>query len=521
MRGRLSSFGWLAAGAVLVLAAVSPALFAEYGVHSDYRLGDRALVGDLVFGHIESFHLVRVGRILNALLTNVQWRLIASYDQLGRWRVFAAVLLVFSFLAVALLLRRGTRLSPARAALVSLSVFLMPCFTVNVYIASLFVPGAVTLAYAVGVYMVQRELLGPDSHSPVRLAAWLVVTLPALIVGHFLYTPSTAMFLALAAIHLVFGPPSPATRRTAGLELGVYVLAALAYFAVQQEIVFPWALRTLSFGSAWTDPEYDFAIALPGTESIGFLGETFAASANVWNAFAGIDVAWLVTAVLLAGLVRALWRSDAAGRHHLLFSAGFFVACFGMGVAPLLVSHFHALGYRILTLPMLLIGIALLAIAFDLVPQADSAPRQRREGVLVATVATFLGGLAFATMSTAVGEARAEIECLERFLLHAPPLESIALLEESPGGSRLRFEFSERIREAGPLDEFGYQVIETMTRRGMLAPNHKGLSRTARAVTRNLAEEAARGRRSAVLDVGIDSCSCIAGSVCQLPPQGD
>jgi hypothetical protein len=115
-------------------------------------------------------------------------------------------------------------------------------------------------------------------------------------------------------------------------------------------------------------------------------------------------------------------------------------------------------------------------------------------------------------MTIAVEEARAEIGCLQDFLLEGPHVDSLLLLSEAPGGSELREEFGYRIREVGPLDEFGFQVIDDLKRRGLLPAEQAG---SVGEVSREEVGRVEAIPRTAVLDVDVHSCRCVAGPPCQ------
>jgi hypothetical protein len=507
-------------GAVGLFAALSPAFLSDFGVHNDWSIGDRVLVPDLTLGHAESYHLVRVGRLLNALLYNAQWRQIETYTDLRLWRFLAALLTVASFAAVALHAGRFTTLSGSRGALLVFALFLAPPLVINSYYASLFVPGAVAIALVSGVYIIQQRLFVAAwaSRSP---RSWLpvasVLTALALVVGHFLYTPSTAFFLVLAAFSLLYG--GPRGPRTALLELGAYVLSCLLYFVLQREIVFPWASQAFAYDSRWTDPQYTFDVAwMPGERSLEFLRDAASVSFNAWNAFLGFDASWLTISVVCIALLRKARTSNREGRLRGLFVLAFFSACVALSIAPSLLSDFRWTGYRILVGPVLLVCVAFLWALPSLIPSRAG----RAERALPAVSCLILTGVTFAALATAVREARTEVGCFEDFVLNGPLAETVLLLGEESGAgrSRLRQEFGSRIREAGPVAEFGFQVIAKLRRDGQLLEPRGSLLRYLSEVGPEALEPLPLTGRIAVLDVNATGCSCVAGPACLEPPAG-
>jgi hypothetical protein len=505
-----------------LFAALSPAFLSDFGVHNDWSIGDRVLVPDLTLGHAESYHLVRVGRLLNALLYNAQWRQIGTYTDLRLWRFLAALLTVASFTAVALHAGRFTTLSGSRGVLLVFALFLAPPLVINSYYASLFVPGAVAIALVSGVYIAQQRLFVAAwaSRSP---RSWLtiasVLTALALVVGHFLYTPSTAFFLVLAAFFLLFG--APLGQRAALLELGVYGLSCLLYFVLQREIVSPWASQAFTYDSGWTDPQYTFEVAwMPGERSLEFLRDAASVSFNAWNAFLGFDASWLSISVVCIALLRKARRcKNREDRLRGLFVLTFFSACIALSIAPPLLSDFRWTGYRILVGPVLLVCVAFLWALPSLIPSRASG---RAERALPLVSCLILAGVTFAGLATAVREARTEVGCLEDFVLNGPMAETVLLLGEESGGgrSRLRQEFGSRIREAGPVAEFGFQVIAKLRHDGHLPEPRASLLRYLGEVGREALESLPLTGRIAVLDVNATGCACVAGPACLDPPAG-
>lgn len=383
-------------------------------------------------------------------------------------------------------------------------------------------PGTVAIVLTIGTYVAQRGLLDSALRSTSQrreLTIWSILTTMALTIGHFVYTPSTAFFLVLAAIHVLHGPVSSRSRKVALLELGVYVLSCLLYLVVQREIIFPWASRALAYGSFWTDSQYSFGVSLvPGQRSLEFVHDAARVSFNAWNAFSSFDAAWIVAPVIAVALLRGTFsRADRERRRHAVFVLGFFVVCFSLSIAPALLSDFRWTGYRILVGPVLLVCVAFLWAVFSMLPQLASAASGLRDRLLLRISSGLLAGVAFVTMATAVHEARAEVECLQHFVLRGPRIDSLLLLGEESGGGRsqLSQEFGYRIREAGPVREFGSQVIEDLLRGGQLVPAKAPLLGNLREVS---LEDAARLRsalRTAVLNVNARTCSCVAGLPCQ------
>jgi hypothetical protein len=241
-------------------------------------------------------------------------------------------------------------------------------------------------------------------------------------------------------------------------------------------------------------------------------------SFNAWNAFGSFDAVWIVAPVIAVALLRgALSRADREGRRHAVFVLGFFVACFGLSIAPALFSNFRPTGYRILVAPVLLVCIAFLWAVSSGLPLRAAAALRLRERYWLGVSTGLLACATVATLATAVHEARAEVECLQHFVLNSPRVDTLLLLGEGPGGGRSRLdqEFGYRIREVGPLDEFGFQVIGDLLERGRLAPARAALMNKLRVVSSEEAAQLRAAPRTAVLDVNARSCSCVAGLACR------
>lgn len=507
-------------GAGLLLVALSPAFLFDFGVHNDWRIGAHALLSDGALAHVESYHLVRVGRALNAVLYNLQWKQIDSHTDLRQWRFASALLVVACFVVVALHLRRSALPSGGRAAFFTLALFLAPPITIDVYYASLFVPGTLGIVLASGTFVAQRRFLDGLPRAAAtrrRLVLWSIVTVSGLTVGHFVYTPSVAFFLVLAALHALYGPASSQSRRRALLELGAYIASCVLYFVLQRALVLPWAAEAFAYSSLWTDSRYSFRISLwPGREGLSFLRDSVRMSLGAWNAFASIDAGWIVTPVIGLALARAAFaRVERERRRHGLFLVGFLVACFGAAVAPAVLTNFPWADYRVLVCPILLACIAFLWALSRLAAGSFFAVSPQREPWVLGLGSIVLAAAAFATLATGVREARAEVECLQRFALGASRTASIRMVidESGPRRSRLRKEFGYRVDEVGPLDEFAFEVTRDLIERGRLAPTRAAQWADVPVLDLEAAERLRGAPGIAVLDVG--SCACVAGSVCE------
>jgi hypothetical protein len=500
---RVAVGGAVALGAAALFAVLAPAWLSDFGVYNDWGLRPSDVAGPPVFGHPESYHLVRVGRLLNALLHNVQWRQLESYADLRAWRLLAAVLLAASFVAVSLDLARATRLPPRRTVLLLFAVFLAPPMLLPAYYASLFAASAVALAWVSGTYVLQRRLFAAAWAAPSRLRRVLPVAALAtlaLVVGHELYTPSTALFLVLAAFSLLYGDER--APRQALVELAVYGLSCALYLVLHRAVLGPWAERTFTFGSRWTDAQYGFDVAWsPGAQSLEFLRDAATVSLNAWNAFLGVDASAFVLVVIGAALPLAARRSDRAQRYRGLFIVAFFLACAAASLAPPLLSDFRWTGYRILVGPVLLVCVALLWALARLLPER-----------LLTVACLLLACTGAAAFWTAVHEARTEVRCLQDFA-RTTSAETVLLLGEVPGAgrSRLREEFGYRVREVGLAAEFGREVVLKLRREGQLVGSP--LRQVGPIAPEELAS-IARQPRLAVLDVSAAGCACVTGPAC-------
>ena len=115
-------------------------------------------------------------------------------------------------------------------------------------------------------------------------------------------------------------------------------------------------------------------------------------------------------------------------------------------------------------------------------------------------------------MRTAVREAHEEVRCLEDFAQNDSRPETVLLLaEDSSRRSQLREEFGYRIREAGPVAEFGFQVVSKLRHDGKL--DGLPLAYVGEVSREDLPSVESRPRL-AVLDVSAQGCACVAGPVC-------
>jgi len=279
----------------------------------------------------------------------------------------------------------------------------------------------------------------------------------------------------------------------------------------------PWASQSFEHDSQWTDPQYHFAISLGITRTKWlFMRDAMDSSLNLWNAFNGMDVAWLAPAVLCVALLRRLRCAGPKRWRPALFVWGFFAASFALGLAPFYVSDFRDAGYRMLLGPAQLVALALIWAVEELLGFHDRDDLPGWARFLLPSLAVLLASVAFVTMLTGVREARAEVSCLEGVLSTAPAGTEVLLLNRLWGGSRLRFEFGWRISEQGLLDEFATQVVGGVSnRQGIeLGPGSRGLPTAREASEDEALRSNADSSSAAFLSLPPHACVCRPARIC-------
>lgn len=414
--------------AVLFFALVGPFVSQDFWVHNDARIGEQAGNLALPFGHVEAYHLVRVGRIIGAWLYSQQWALMSSYTDLAAHRLASLLMLAGALILAGLHLTRETRLARLHCGIFLLLLFLLPPYLLNAYYASHVIPGSVNILLVIAGYTLYWHAISclkePSAGGGISVRyllthRWpqIASTVAVLVVALFIYYPTTALFLVFGVIRLFLGHAERRSRDRwlAAIDGCVFVMAVAIYLAAHS-VIWPLVKDQDWYSGRWTDPTYSFSLAFQPTAQLESLSQSIALSLNLWNSVAGVNLGFItcVTILLAAGHRTLRARFETETLRHIAFAAGWTGVVFLLSLAPLLITAKPIPGYRVLFVPMTVVWVTLFWSIIYLDRIFASAARLDFTLVVIAAAVC---AYTLVMLGSVVAYERKAISCTERIFL--------------------------------------------------------------------------------------------------------
>jgi hypothetical protein len=226
---------WIADVAALsvLLVAYSPLLAYDFGHHADYTLVIKPVLSpdflpgwwNEFFIHPDAPYLVRIGRLLNAILLSLQCHLFHSVESLTPIRGFYVGGLAATYLLLACVLTRHFGLSVFGARLLSLLYCLTPVMQQGVYLVTFSAPFFVSLwtgaaSYLVLVPAILRTRVRRETARFLGATAFMLLSLSC-------YPMGSMVFAAFALLELVTARKVGGGRSVSPIRFTVRVLIFL------------------------------------------------------------------------------------------------------------------------------------------------------------------------------------------------------------------------------------------------------------------------------------------------------
>lgn len=280
----------LAAMALLFLLIYWPAILLDYGFHNDYRVRD---VFDYSFDysnprgmlkHLESMHLLYIGRPLNALAFNLHQSFFQSISDFSTGRLISLLTIFSLAMAFYHFLRTTVRVRRVEAFVLSLAIFCLPSFQLYIVWLTNFVPGALNLAIVTFAYHCAHT---GWMRSPAALSRsniwWIASAFLLLVISLFNYPPTTLFILFYLFMFVAFSKePFDHVALLSKRILGLTVVAFAVYYIAFKFVYFPlmqgyWGDEFRSY-----DPNtYRFDLAL-NAHLVSVLGDLFRYGFLAW-----------------------------------------------------------------------------------------------------------------------------------------------------------------------------------------------------------------------------------------------
>lgn len=233
----------------------------QFGIHNDYRALDRLInIDDIksfydIFYHVESVHLLVIGRPLNAILFNLQQMTITSIDSFRLWRIFSALTLV-SALVIFYDANKRIGLCKLRNRLVFLILF-MPASIVYIFWVTNFVPGSLTVCISATAYWLMSRCLIKKTWF-YQSSGILVTTICMLI-----YPPCALSIIIPAGLYCLYGNDLIIIKRIVRYSIIWLASSFIVSFALNKLVFFK--LFAMHYGSSFVSynpSQYNYSIGI-------------------------------------------------------------------------------------------------------------------------------------------------------------------------------------------------------------------------------------------------------------------
>lgn len=438
----LSRGKWLDAILVVALAAVLvlvywQALSQEFGFHNDYRVRD---VLDFSFDtsspkgmlkHLESMHLLYVGRPINAIAFNFHQSLFHSIADFAAGRAATLALTIALAVALYMFLRLSLHVGRAEAFILSLATYCLPSFQLYINWVANFVPGTFNAAISVAAFHCAHIGWTRSSKWLSRAnLVWVALAFLLLEIGLFNY-PATALFILFYLfIFIAYSPESPARVATLSKRiLGLTVAALASYFIIFKFVYFPWMEAYWGREFQSYDPgTYKFDL-LPNENMLRFVGDLLRYGLLAWlptNDKISFPL-FNGTILILASLVWLCW--PVAGKENesvetravegeMRIRLMLLVALFS--IVPFLVSPKSFVAYRVEAPWFAMFAVAISAGYLKIARMIGLFLGTRIAAAFIVAVATIIAASTWFNVSATVKNAVAELDYFRKRLADLP-----------------------------------------------------------------------------------------------------
>ncbi len=242
------------AAVALLVVAYSPYLIYDYAyhldyymlaVHTDYDPGNRMYSGFLqnFFVFAEAPYLIRIGRLLNAILVSVQSHFSERVEDYRYLRGFYLIILILSYLWLARIFARHFRLSPAGARMLALLLALSPPLQQGVFMSTFSAPLFAAFWTATSSYLLFARHFDKAAHySKPAIVLKSIPPMLLMIVSLSCYSPMSMFFAALALLEVIsgvrVGPNAANSARSFTVHATLFILVSVALYFVIDRIIF-------------------------------------------------------------------------------------------------------------------------------------------------------------------------------------------------------------------------------------------------------------------------------------------
>jgi hypothetical protein len=386
----------------LLLLVYSPFLAYDYGWHIDYymltkpylRTGMYNSGWENLFIFAEAPYLIRIGRLLNAILVSLQAHFAETIEALRLIRTFYVAVLLLLYIWLSRIFADHFGLAPAGACILSLLFCMTPPMQQAVFMVTFSPPVFVAFATAVKSYLLYARA-AEETKGRLRSEQLgrFAVPFVLMIISLSCYSLMSMFFVVLALLEVIVAARVGLNTSISVLRFTIHVAAFVlvsiaAYFVIDRLIFYVFFANNPAVMRTMTTPFYSFSLSL-GSLVQSVSNRLF----NFWLCYDNAAGLWdmdthrltIVIVTLLAGLAilqpALRWASIAVlrPRHTLLeqWQTSFWrevmtavckVVLFVFTVLPFLVPDIRAsweTGYRdsFRTLPAM--EAAILVLLYD------------------------------------------------------------------------------------------------------------------------------------------------------------
>lgn len=239
-------------------------------------LNDYTAFMPLSFGFPESAGVFYLGRPIQAILANIQFRFLGDMLSLQMMRVFIVLMIATAAVLFFRHLQNHLNIHRYSAALLSLLIFTLPSMAINSIHIAQSVPGIVPVFLMLLAHHLM-QLRNSVSHNRFQI---LIAVFALIFISLLTYPPVTFFFLTLTFLKFIFGTKDPTQARLADIFVEVAMLfsACIVYF-----LFIKYAFKPFFVGSDIEESgAYGFTLSADIFSKVSQAIELFAFNLSAW-----------------------------------------------------------------------------------------------------------------------------------------------------------------------------------------------------------------------------------------------
>jgi len=255
----------------LLVLFYSPVFAPDFAYQNDYE----AFVPHY-YGFPEGPGLAYLGRPLQAILVNIQFRFLGDMVSFQLMRIFVVLIMAFEAILFFKYLQKNTNINIYSAALLSLLVFTLPSMAINSFYMVQSGQGVAPLLFIfLACHLMQIRKYSNVNQNLIFIATFVLIFLSLLI-----YPTTSFFFLTLTFIKFIFGTKESSQAKLSDIftEVTIFFSACIAYF-----LFIKYIFKPLMYGDVIETPNpYSFSLTFDIASKLPKIIDLYAFDLSAW-----------------------------------------------------------------------------------------------------------------------------------------------------------------------------------------------------------------------------------------------